>query len=148
MKNNYSIRLMTKEDIDDVLEVEHESFSIPWSRQLFFDEAENSHTIYFVCHDDKEILAYGGMWHVLDEGQITNIAVKKACRRLGIASALLEQLITSSKELGITLMELEVREGNFAAIELYKKHGFAKVGKRRRYYQNPCEDAILMNLEL
>ena len=57
MKNNYTIRSMTKEDIDGVLEVEHESFSVPWSRQLFLDEAENSHTVYFVCCDGKKITA-------------------------------------------------------------------------------------------
>lgn len=148
MKNNYTIRSMTKEDIDGVLEVEHESFSVPWSRQLFLDEAENSHTVYFVCCDGKKITAYGGMWHVLNEGQITNIAVKPEYRRFGIASALLEHLKKSAKELGITLMELEVREGNQAAIGLYKKQGFETVGRRRRYYTNPTEDAILMNLEL
>lgn len=88
------------------------------------------------------------MWHVLDEGQITNIAVKPEYRRFGIASALLEHLKKSAKELGIILMELEVREGNQAAIGLYKKQGFETVGRRRRYYKNPTEDAILMNLEL
>lgn len=142
------IRKMQKEDIEGVLEVEKESFKTPWTRRLFFDELENPRTVYYVCCSEDEILGYGGMWHVVDEGQITNIAVKKNSRKKGIGSKILEEIINWSKEHDIKVIELEVRQGNFGALELYKKYGFRAVGKRKGYYKEPLEDAVLMDLRL
>ena len=142
-----SLRYMKKEDIDGVLTVEKESFSTPWTEKLFYDEVENPRTVYFVAvTDNGEIVGYGGMWHVVDEGQITNIAVKKNCRGEGVGSKLLESLIKWAKNNEILVIQLELREGNAAAFGLYKKYGFSVVGKRKDYYKNPTEDAILMDL--
>ncbi len=142
-----SLRYMKKEDIDGVLTVEKESFSTPWTEKLFYDEVENPRTVYFVAvTDNGEIVGYGGMWHVVDEGQITNIAVKKNCRGEGVGSKILESLIKWAKDNEILVIQLELREGNTAAFGLYKKYGFSVVGKRKDYYKNPTEDAILMDL--
>ncbi len=142
------IREMTARDIDGVLSVEEESFSTPWTKRLFYDELENSHTIYFVYEEEGEVVGYGGMWQVVDEGQITNIAVKKDYRGRGIASKILEKLIDKAKENRIVVIGLEVRESNKNALGLYEKYGFCRVGKRPGYYRNPVEDALLMDLNL
>ena len=143
-----TIREMTEEDIDGVLAVEKESFSTPWTERLFFDEVRNSRTIYYVCCEDDEIIAYGGMWHVVDEGQITNVAVKKDFRKMGVGSKVLNELILWAKSHDIAVIGLEVRAGNENALLLYKKFGFEAVGRRKDYYKNPTEDAILMDLRL
>ncbi len=142
------IRKMQEEDIEGVLEVEKESFSTPWTRRLFYDELENPRTIYYVCCEGNEILGYGGMWHVVDEGQITNIAVKNKSRKQGIGSMLLEKIINWANDNDIKVIGLEVREGNKNALRLYKKYGFKAVGKRKGYYKAPLEDAVLMDLRL
>lgn len=142
------IREMTEKDIDGVLTVENESFSTPWTKRLFYDEVANPHTIYYVCCENDEIVAYGGMWHVADEGQITNIAVRRAARQRGIGSKILKSLISWAREREIAVIGLEVREKNENALSLYKKNGFEAVGRRRNYYKNPTEDAILMDLRL
>ena len=143
-----TIREMTEDDIDGVLEVEKESFSTPWTERLFYDEVRNPRTIYYVCCEDDEIIAYGGMWHVVDEGQITNVAVKKDFRKMGVGSKVLNELILWAKSHDIAVIGLEVRAGNENALLLYKKFGFEAVGKRKDYYKNPTEDAILMDLRL
>lgn len=144
-----SVRYMNEDDIDGVLTVEKESFSTPWTEKLFFDEVKNPRTVYFVCEDETgEIIGYGGMWHVVDEGQITNIAVRKNQRGRGVGSKLLESLIAWAKEKGIVQIGLEVRESNKNALGLYKKYGFYEVGNRKDYYKNPTENAILMDLML
>ena len=144
-----SVRYMTEGDIDGVLRVERESFSTPWTEKLFYDEVKNLRTVYFVAITEKdEIIGYGGMWNVVGEGQITNIAVGKDHRGMGVGSRLLESLIEWAKEKEIKIIGLEVREGNINALGLYKKYGFLEVGKRKDYYKNPTENAILMDLKL
>lgn len=142
------LREMKAEDLEDVLAIERESFSTPWTKNLFFDELENLRTVYFVCCSDDEVLGYGGMWHVVDEGQITNIAVKKAFRKKGVASSILSALIDWAKKKEISVIGLEVREHNAAAIGLYEKYGFVPVGMRKNYYREPTENAVLMDLKL
>ena len=144
----FKIRDMKADDIEGVLEVERESFSTPWSERLFFDELENPRTVYHVCCDGDEIVGYGGMWHVVDEGQITNIAVKKKYRGMKIGSRLLSGLIEWARAEGIAVVGLEVRESNKAAIALYSKYGFEPVGRRKDYYRQPLEAAVLMDLRL
>ena len=144
----FEIRDMKADDIEGVLQVERESFSIPWSRKLFFDELENPHTVYFVCCDGIEIIGYGGMWHVVDEGQITNIAVRKKFRGMKVGSRLLSELIGWACKKEISVIGLEVRAENKAAMALYEKFGFVPVGRRKDYYREPTEDAVLMDLRL
>ncbi|SNX53091.1 ribosomal protein S18-alanine N-acetyltransferase [Thermoanaerobacterium sp. RBIITD] len=140
-----NIRCMKKCDIDKVLEIENLCFSVPWTRESFLMEiTKNKCAHYIVAEVDGKTVGYGGFWVVIDEGHITNIAVHPDFRGLGIGSAIVEGLINLAKKKGITSMTLEVRATNFIAQSLYKKYGFRPVGKRRGYYQDNNEDAIIM----
>ncbi|MDE4542503.1 ribosomal protein S18-alanine N-acetyltransferase [Thermoanaerobacterium sp. R66] len=139
------IRPMVKSDIDKVMEIEYLSFSVPWSFESFVMEVtKNSCAHYIVAEVDGKVAGYGGFWVVVDEGHITNIAVHPDFRGQGVGSAIVEGLIELAKTKGITSMTLEVRESNLVAQSLYKKYGFRPVGKRRGYYQDNNEDAVIM----
>ena len=98
--------------------------------------------------ENGEVCAYGGMAVVLDEGQILNIATRPDKKRQGHATRVLIKLIEHARENGLTLITLEVRESNLAARELYSKHGFCEIGRRKNFYKLPTEDAILMGIDL
>lgn len=139
------IREMTMEDIDAVMEVEEEAFAIPWSRSSFESEvAQNFLAVYLVAENEEGIAGYGGLWFILDEAHITNVAVKAAARRQGIGRRLVEALIEKAAERDIQKLTLEVRESNREAIALYEKTGFAVEGRRPGYYQDNKEDALIM----
>lgn len=137
---------MEKKDAEALNILDRQVFSVPWSQKSFEDESENKLAYYYVAKENDEIIAYAGFWHVADEGDITNIAVKKEHRKKGVASALLEVIIKKAKELELELLTLEVRESNTPAINLYKRFGFLEIGKRKMYYKNPKEDALIMTL--
>lgn len=136
---------MTEEHIDEVMIVENLSFSIPWSRNAFYEEVtKNKFARYLTARINGMIVGYAGMWQVFDEGHITNIAVHPEFRSNGVGSALLQKLIENSKRLGITRMTLEVRKSNTAAQRLYEKYGFESGGIRKAYYADNNEDALIM----
>ena len=137
------IRTMTLEDLDGVLAVEEECFSEPWTKNMFLGELSQSVTTYRVAEEGGCIVGYMGMYHVADEGHITNVAVSGGYRRRGIAGALISSFLELAKERGMVFLTLEVRRGNSGAIQLYQKYGFREVGVRPRYYENK-EDALLM----
>lgn len=143
------IRRMRHEDIPGVLLVEQESFSQPWSAKAFQQELE-SPIAYYLVAEDKEgrILGYAGFWGILDQGDITNIAVGKDARRSGVGRLLLEKLIHLALLRGTAVLNLEVRASNIGAIALYEGYGFRQVGRRKGFYQKPAEDAILYALEM
>ena len=97
--------------------------------------------------ENESILGYAGLQIVLDEGYVTNIAVTKTARGKGIGKALVEALVNLSKNKNLAFISLEVRESNLPAISLYKKFGFEDKGKRKAFYSNPTEDAIIMTKE-
>lgn len=139
------IRQMEEKDLDRIMEVEKTAFTTPWSRNSFLLEiTKNQLARYFVGEVDGKVVGYGGIWLILDEGHITNIAVDSSHRRLGIGKKILEELIDICKEYEITAMTLEVRETNEAAKSLYKKYGFIEYGIRPNYYADDNEDAIVM----
>lgn len=142
------IRPMCREDIPQVAEIEREIFSQPWSAQGFLDTLHNKNTIYLSAEENGEILGYLGLWKSFPEADITNVAVKEAARRRGVAGLLLREAKRLSTESGLTALTLEVRAGNTAAIRLYEKHGFYSVGVRPGFYALPREDAIIMRAEL
>lgn len=144
----YTIREMTAADAEALARLDSECFSVPWSAKSFSDEAENEMARYFVAVSDGETVGYAGYWQVSGEGDITNIAVAEKMRRQGIASALLQRLITCAREESVSLLTLEVRRGNAAARSLYAGFGFEEMGERRNYYINPREDALIMTLKL
>ena len=147
-KDNIIYRPLLPEDACEMHKTDLECFSVPWSEQTFFNEANNPLACYIVAQADDEIAGYIGFLKVLDEGQITNVAVKEKHRQKKIASTLLNKAIQSAKDYELSILNLEVRDSNFAAISLYKKYGFYEIGRRKNYYKNPTEDAILMELKI
>ncbi len=136
-----------KSHIDDIYKIEIECFTTPWSKSAFEKELKtNKFAIYVVAVDSEidKVVGYGGMWHVINEGHITNIAVAEDYRRQGVGMKIIEKLeeIALSKEMiGLTL---EVRRGNQKAMGLYRKKGFRISGIRPEYYSDTKEDAIIM----
>lgn len=143
-----SIRNMRLQDIPEVLRVEKSSFTTPWSYWIFFQELVSPDRYYIVAETQGRLAGYAGMQWVIDEGHITNIAVKPLYRRKGIGSELLASLIKKAREKNLKFLTLEVRESNQAAINLYKKFGFKVEGVRKNYYLNPTENGIIMTLYL
>ena len=119
----------------------------PWSEGLFRDALDNPNTAILLAEgEDGAVLGYAVLSVVLDEGNLDNIAVAPDARRRGVADALLGALTGFGRE-HLALLTLEVRASNAPAIALYEKHGFTAAGRRKNYYDAPCEDAILMTLE-
>ena len=119
--------------------IEKECFSAPWSEESF-KNAEN--TRFYVYFENETPLGYVGIYSILDEGYITNLAVLKEHRKKGIATSLLSQLI--SNENNLSFISLEVRESNLPAISLYEKFNFKKEGVRKAFYSNPKEDGLIL----
>lgn len=139
------LREMRLEDLDDVLAIEEKTFSTPWSRKSFEMEIrENLLSTNIVAEYKDRVVGYAGMWTVIDEGHITNIAVDEDFKGRSIGNYLLMGLIKQCENNGIYKMTLEVRKSNQVAINLYKKYGFVEAGIRKDYYVDEREDAIVM----
>ena len=142
---NILIREMEERDLDRIMEIEKDCFTTPWSRESFLLEiTENMLAKYIVAEIDGEVAGYGGIWMIIGEGHITNIAVESKYRKMGVGKKLVEGLIEVSKRMFITSMTLEVRESNIPAQNLYKQYGFKEQGIRPNYYADDNEDAIIM----
>lgn len=124
-------------------EIDEKCMSVPWTEGMFKNELSNEKTCYIGAFINDILVGYGGMWCVLDEAQITNIAVLPQYRKLGIGNKIVEELVKNSPDAQV--LTLEVRESNEKAIRLYEKNGFVRDGVRKNYYKNPTEDAILMS---
>jgi ribosomal-protein-alanine N-acetyltransferase len=143
--SGFRIMPLQLEHIDGVLEVDRLSFSIPWSRASFENEAvQNDFARYVVAVSGGKIIGYGGVWIIAGEGQITNIAVHPDFRGMGTASKILEALIEICRHEAVSDMTLEVRVSNTPAIELYQKYGFVEEGVRKQFYADNKEDALIM----
>ena len=144
-KQNIELMNMSFGDIDQVCEIENLSFAIPWSRESFESElSQNNLARYIVAKVNGKVVAYGGMWIILDEGHITNIAVHPDYRGQKIGEKLVEALLREAKESNAERITLEVRASNDAARKLYQKQGFTDGGIRKGYYGDNREDAIIM----
>ncbi len=151
MMANHTVmfRTMTLEDLDDVMEVEHASFTLPWSREAFYNElVNNQYAVYLVIEDRGRVVGYGGQWIILDEGHITNIALLPAYRGYGLGEELMIRMMATAKSMGVKRMTLEVRVTNHGAQKLYRKMGFQEGGIRKNYYTDNMEDALVMWVEL
>jgi ribosomal-protein-alanine N-acetyltransferase len=135
---------MKQEHINSVYEIECTSFSTPWSIESINDELKNQMATYIVAAEGEDVLGYAGLWHVVNEGHINNIAVKEEYRGQGIGDLLLEGLINIAVEKEMIGLTLEVRVGNEKAMKLYSKHGFKVEGLRKNYYSDTREDAVVM----
>lgn len=138
------IRRMMLEDVPAVTAIEEQIFSEPWSADSFERVIDSESNIYFVAVEDGEIAGYCGLWGVLDEGQITNVAIDSRFRRKGIAEQMLNALMEEALRRRYTQFTLEVRFSNTPAISLYHKLGFKDEGIRKDFYTKPREDAIIM----
>ncbi|NLS44578.1 MAG: ribosomal protein S18-alanine N-acetyltransferase [Firmicutes bacterium] len=138
---------MKRADLRAVIEIEKVSFSTPWSRYAFLAELyDNKRARYFVAKDkaDGAVVGYVGVWLILGEAHITNIAVHPDFRKKGIGEKLLVTAIDYVESQGVNSITLEVRASNTVAQRLYRKTGFVSVGIRPGYYRDDGEDAVIM----
>lgn len=142
-------RPMTVSDISQVQLVEGKCYTTPWSRNTFLSEiTRNDNAFYAVAEIGERVVGYAGIWIILDEGHITNIAVDPDFQRRGIGEALMYEITAHALKKGVTRMTLEVRLSNHGAQALYTKLGFVPSGVRKQYYQDDKEDALIMWREL
>ncbi len=147
MINNVIIRQYKQEDFQAIADIEKECFSLPWSVIAIEEFAECEFSHIFVAEFGGKVVGYLTFTSIFDELQIANIAVSEKYRRLHLATQLIEMLINYGVEKLISVITLEVRISNSAAINFYSKMGFVAVGERKGYYSHPREDALLMNYE-
>lgn len=137
-------RPMTKADVRQVARMECEYFSEPWSEQAFAEALDKKEYFYMVAVQEDDVLAYCGMYQVLDEGNITQVAVREDMRGQGIARKLLQDFMQRGKRNGADAYTLEVRVSNQKAIALYEACGFVTESVRKDFYSAPKEDAYIM----
>lgn len=148
----FKLRRMRHSDIDQVYALEERIFPTPWTRKSYEFELEHNPASEqwvietYAEHNEWLIVAYSVCWQLGDELHIANLAVAPGFRRRGLARRLLHHVLARAAENGMTSATLEVRFGNQAAQVLYASFGFEVVGRRRRYYSNNREDALLMQL--
>ena len=143
------IRPIREADVDGIHEIETLCFTVPWSKEsILHDVRENVVARWLVLDDGAgRVLAYAGMWFVLDEAHVLNVAVHPDVQRQGYGRRVYTALNDLARENGMLLMTLEVRRSNAAAQGLYHACGFLDVGDRKRYYEDNREDALIMYLE-
>lgn len=140
---------LTAADLDDVLAIERVSFPTPWTREHFLAELRSVVARLPVVRDDAgRVIAYACAWEVAGELQINDVAVHPEWRRRGLARTILTGLIDEARRRGCARATLEVRPSNGAARDLYASLGFRETGRRRAYYADTGEDAVLMTLPL
>jgi ribosomal-protein-alanine N-acetyltransferase len=145
---NLRITPMNLDDIPRVHEIERASFPVPWPSYAFRQELEtNRMAHYLVARTEEGIVAYGGIWLMVDEAHVTSFAVDPDHRRAGVGGRLMLELMELSVHLGARVATLEVRLSNEAARLLYGRFGFRPVGVRARYYSDNGEDALIMTTE-
>jgi ribosomal-protein-alanine N-acetyltransferase len=145
MNGNILIRSMTLEDLDGVMAVELDSFQTPWSLSSFAEELEQNRLArYLVAEENGEIVGYVGAWLVINEAQVTNVAVSSHRRGQGIGRMLMNQLMDLARNNGMESMTLEVRVLNTVARHLYQELGFVETGIRKNYYSETKEDALIL----
>ncbi|MDR1703661.1 MAG: ribosomal protein S18-alanine N-acetyltransferase [Clostridiales bacterium] len=136
---------MTLRHLDEVYAIETASFTVPWSRKALSDEiTSNDLAHYIVALDDGKVIGYAGLWHVVNEGHITNVAVSPERRKEGIGEALLKRLIAYAESKEMIGLMLEVRVSNYDAQRIYFKNGFELEHIRKRYYSDTREDALVL----
>jgi ribosomal-protein-alanine N-acetyltransferase len=144
-QSTLKIRRMTEHDIDGVLEIEKDLFTLPWSRTSFlFEVSDNSRSFAIVGVHGDAIAGYAIGWFVSDELHIGNVAVARDRQGRGLGKQLLEYMLKEASVRKVSIASLEVRSSNVRAISLYRKYGFKGVAVRRSYYTDNGEDALVM----
>lgn len=137
------IRKAELSDLPAIMKIEQDSFEEPWQEVSFKDEIKD-HEVFVLTFEDK-LVGYICGWKILDEYNITNLAISKDLRKQGLGDLLVSHIMSLHRE-DCRLLYLEARESNQAARKLYKKKGFSIIGIRKNYYDNPDEDAVLMGI--
>lgn len=149
MNDSLLFRLMREEDIDQIVHIEKLSFATPWSKESFMNELyKNQFATYVVIEDGEKVIGYCGMWLIVDEAHITNIAILPEYRGKKLGDALLKKVMEMALEMGAISVTLEVRVSNTVAQNLYRKYGFKNGGIRKGYYTDNQEDALVMWVKL
>ena len=139
------IRKAETKDIKEMAALDLVCFPAPWSEEAFRQELEENNLAFYVVAELKEkVVGYAGLWAILDEGHITNVAVSPEHRKRGIGRAVVEVLVDATEQAGLNSFTLEVRTSNITAQNLYKKFGFIEAGLRKGYYEDNGEDALIM----
>lgn len=142
---NLIIRSLDREYLDDVLEIEEMSFTLPWSRDSYYHElGGNPLSRFFGLFWQDRLIAFGGFWLIMDEAHVANVAVQPLFRGQGLGELLMRKLMTYALSEGALKMTLEVRETNYTAQNLYEKLGFVSSGARPGYYHDTGEAALIL----
>lgn len=146
---NVLIRPMEEDDLERIMKIEHASFPTPWSLHAFITELkDNEYARYFCLVMDEQVIGYMGLWFILEEGHITNVAIAPEFRGKRLGEFLMRSVMEKMRFEGMERMTLEVRTSNFTAQRLYEHLGFVTAGRRKEYYTNNREDALIMWVEL
>lgn len=143
-KSFIKIREMCLEDTEEAAFIEAENFSKPWKQKDFENAVCLPNTLYMVIENETGIIGYAGMWIALDEGEITNVSVKKNCWGQKAGTCLMEEFLKEAKIRGVSSFFLEVRESNKRARNLYRSLGFEEIDVRKNFYEAPTENGIVM----
>ena len=144
---SFRIRPADERDLVKILRIEKECFTDPWSINVFRGAMSEPHTSVFVLLDEtEEVAGYSVSDVVLDEGALDNLAVTAEKRGQGAGAMLLQNVLEDARNKGVKRFFLEVRKSNEKALKLYEKAGFTRLSVRKAYYQDPVEDAIVMEL--
>ncbi|MDB5101999.1 MAG: ribosomal-protein-alanine N-acetyltransferase [Cyanobacteria bacterium RYN_339] len=135
---------MQTADLPRVVEIEKQCFGERWTINAFANELANTASAYFIGQEGDQIIGYAGYWLILEEGHITTIGVEPRFQRRGYGELLLLHLIDHAARAGAKWLTLEVRASNDSAQRLYHRYGFTSLGKRKAYYQDNNEDALIM----
>jgi len=146
--NEGTIREMREDDIRQIMNIENESFSTPWTEAAFLAEIYKLYSLSRVLIIGDRLVGYLCMNIILDEGHILNLAVHPDFRRRGLATRLINEALAELKKKGCRFIYLEVRGSNTAAKQFYVQFGFRDAGLRKKYYTSPVEDAVLMMRQL
>ena len=146
MENVMIIRPMELRDVEAVAKIESICFTMPWSEKSYRDTLANGNALYLVAEteDTKEIVGMCGVLKIIDEGDVSNVAVHPDYRRKNVAKQMMKELLARGQSFGIDAFTLEVRAGNEAAVKLYEHFGFRTEGVRKNFYDKPVEDALIM----
>ena len=139
---------MEERHLDDLARLERLCFSRPWSRQALKEELTNPAACFLVGEEAGEVLGYAGMHCAAGECYVDNVAVFPEARRQGVGRKLMEALLQAAAAWGGEFLSLEVRPSNLEALALYRGLGFREVGRRRRFYDDPVEDGLLLTKDL
>ena len=144
MLPNFSINNCKEADCSAVANIEKQCFSQPWTEEGVLSAVLQDNTVFLTARSEGEVVGYISFQYVLDEGYINNIAVAPGFRRCGIGKELLKEVIIQGKQRSLSFLTLEVRPSNIAAVDLYVSLGFREVGRRKNFYSDPAEDALLL----